>query len=199
LNASAQNMVQNRCAWTHRGSMPTSSMISQKSGCRRWIMADSAVPSRALSDRTAFDRHLRSGTANFMGYDSPGVSSHPTGRRLSRTPPRGAGRSPGAQRRGAGSSRVMGRASGPSTRRPQAVAPMRRLRSAGAVHGQLIVRRRPGGCGATRDRPTGSQRRPRASAHRHGSAIGLERSRRPSRLQALVGPRMNSHQRRPRQ
>jgi len=66
LNARAQNMVQNRCAWAHRGSMPTSSMISQKSGCRRWIMADSAVPSQALSDRTAFERVLRSGTPNFM-------------------------------------------------------------------------------------------------------------------------------------
>jgi len=53
-------------------------MISKKSGCRRWSMADSAVPSRALSDRTAFDRDLSSETANFMGYDSPRVSSHPT-------------------------------------------------------------------------------------------------------------------------
>jgi hypothetical protein len=41
-------------------------------------MADSAVPSRVLSDRTAFDRDLSSETANFMGYDSPHVSSHPT-------------------------------------------------------------------------------------------------------------------------
>jgi hypothetical protein len=38
-------------------------------------MADSAVPSRALSDRTAIDRDLSSETENFMGYDSPRVSS----------------------------------------------------------------------------------------------------------------------------
>jgi hypothetical protein len=37
-----------------------------------------------------------------------------------------------------GSSRVMGRASSPSTRRPEAAAPMRRLPRAGAVHGQPI-------------------------------------------------------------
>jgi hypothetical protein len=43
-----------------------------------------------------------------------------------------------------GSSRVMGRASGPSTRRPEAAAPMRRLRSAGAVHGQPTVSGRLG-------------------------------------------------------
>jgi len=34
-----------------------------------------------------------------------------------------------------GSSRVMGPASGPSTRRPEAAAPLRRLRSADAVRG----------------------------------------------------------------
>lgn len=75
-NASAQNMVQNRCARAHLGSVPTSPMISKKSGCRRWSMAVSAVYSRALSDRTAFDRDLSSETANFMGYDSPRVFSH---------------------------------------------------------------------------------------------------------------------------
>jgi hypothetical protein len=53
-------------------------MGEKKSGCRRWSMADSAVSARALSDRTAFDRDLSSETANFMGYDSPRVSSHPT-------------------------------------------------------------------------------------------------------------------------
>ncbi len=57
------------------------------------------------------------------------------GQRLSRTPPRGAGRSPGAQRRGVGSSGGMGRARGRSPRRPQAAAPMRRLPSAGALTG----------------------------------------------------------------
>jgi len=41
-------------------------------------MDASAVPSRALSDLTALARDLRSETANFMGYDSPLVSSHPT-------------------------------------------------------------------------------------------------------------------------
>ncbi|MBU1209439.1 MAG: hypothetical protein KKH04_21390 [Proteobacteria bacterium] len=41
-------------------------------------MDDSAVPSRALSDLTALARDLSSETANFMGYDSPLVSSHPT-------------------------------------------------------------------------------------------------------------------------
>jgi hypothetical protein len=41
-------------------------------------MADSAVSSRALRDRTAFDRDLSSETANFMGYDPPRVSSHAT-------------------------------------------------------------------------------------------------------------------------
>jgi hypothetical protein len=39
-----------------------------------------------------------------------------TGRRISRTQPRGAARSPGAERRGAGWIRGMGRASGPSPR-----------------------------------------------------------------------------------
>ena len=37
-----------------------------------------------------------------------------------------------------GSSHVMGRASGPSTRRPEAAAPMRRLPRAGAISGQPI-------------------------------------------------------------
>ncbi len=59
-------MVQKRCAGTHRGSMPTSSMISQKSGCRRRIMAESALASCARSDRTTFERLLRSGTVNFI-------------------------------------------------------------------------------------------------------------------------------------
>jgi len=77
-NAIAQNMVQNLCAWTHRGSMLTSSMISQKSGCRLWSMADSAVHSRVLRDRTALDRYLSSGTANFTDYISPRISSDPT-------------------------------------------------------------------------------------------------------------------------
>ncbi len=49
-----------------------------------------------------------------------------TGRWLSRTPSRGAVRSPGAQRRGAGSRRGMGRASGPSTRRPGHLYPSER-------------------------------------------------------------------------
>jgi hypothetical protein len=54
-------------------------------------MADSPVPSRALSDRTALDRDLSSETANFMGYDSPRVSSHltvksPAGVKRSGTP-----------------------------------------------------------------------------------------------------------------
>jgi len=48
---------------------------------------------------------------------------------------------------------VMGRASGPSTRRPDAAAPMRRLRSAGAVSDQSTVSRRAKGYG----RPGGSR------------------------------------------
>jgi len=51
---------------------------SQKSGCRRCSRADSAVRSRAVSSRAALDRLLRCVTANFMGYDTLRVSSHPT-------------------------------------------------------------------------------------------------------------------------
>ena len=78
LNASAQNIVQNQCAWAHRGSMPTQSMISQNSGCRRCSMALIVALSLALSPWTAIDRLLRSGTANTMRYYSPRGSSHPT-------------------------------------------------------------------------------------------------------------------------
>ena len=77
LSASAQNKVQNRCAWAHRGSMPTSSMIRQKAACRRRSIADRAMPSRTLSDRAAFERPFRCEAVNFMSSNCRRVCFHP--------------------------------------------------------------------------------------------------------------------------
>lgn len=68
LKASAQKVIQNRCASKHRGSVPTQSMISQISGCRRCSMADSVVRSRGLCFRTAIAKLFRSESVNFMFF-----------------------------------------------------------------------------------------------------------------------------------
>ncbi len=80
------------------------------------------------------------------------------------------------------SSRGMGRASGPSTRRPHAAAPMRRLPGADAVRGQLTVSRRAMGDPTARGHPTGPERRPRASAHRPKLSDGAK----PRSLERMV-------------
>jgi hypothetical protein len=60
--ASAQNVVQNRWACAHRGSMPTSSMISQKAGCCRWSMAERAAISLAVGDPATAASCFKRGT-----------------------------------------------------------------------------------------------------------------------------------------
>jgi len=66
LKAMPQNAIQNWCASMHLGSMPTSSIISQKSGCRLWSIAVNFLYSRALRNGAKVDIYLSSGTVNFI-------------------------------------------------------------------------------------------------------------------------------------